>query len=77
MQRKRTTKRKVKRTTKRTIKRKTRRTTSKKAAFGGYKICFKGRKENLEKVFGSRPLAPSAMTKKLWQYVKAKKLSHF
>lgn len=46
-----------------------------KKAFGGYSISFKGRKETVEDVFGSKPLAPSEMTKKLWAYVKAKKLS--
>ena len=46
-----------------------------KKAFGGYCICFKGRKETVEDVFGDKPLAPSEMTKKLWAYVKSKKLS--
>jgi hypothetical protein len=47
-----------------------------KKAFGGYYICFKGRKETVEKVFGSGHLAPSQMTKKLWTFIKAKKLAH-
>ncbi len=74
---KRTT-RKVSRTTKRSpAKRKpAKRTTSKKGAFGGYKINFNGCNHSLEKVFGARPLAPSAMTKKLWIYVKRYKLAH-
>jgi hypothetical protein len=46
-----------------------------KKAFGGYSICFKGRKETMEQVFGSGKLAPSEMTKKLWKYVKGKKLA--
>jgi hypothetical protein len=46
-----------------------------KKAFGGYCICFKGRKETMEQVFGSGKLAPSEMTKKLWKYIKAKKLA--
>ncbi len=46
-----------------------------KKAFGGYSICFKGRKETLEEVFGSGKLAPSEMTKKIWTFVKAKKLA--
>ncbi len=71
----RTTKRTTKRATKRTTKRATKR-TSKKGAFGGYKINFKGYHDSLEKVFGIRPLAPSEMTKKLWGYVKRKKLAH-
>ncbi|MBI4174458.1 MAG: hypothetical protein HY517_02335 [Candidatus Aenigmarchaeota archaeon] len=47
-----------------------------KKAFGGYAISFKGRKETVEDVFGKAPLAPSQMTKKLWQFVKGKKLSN-
>lgn len=62
-----------KRTTK---KRTTKKKSSKKAAFGGYKINFKGHEESLEKVFGCRPIAPSQMTKKLWAYVKKNKLSN-
>lgn len=46
-----------------------------KKAFGGYSICFKGRKETMEQVFGSGKLAPSEMTKKLWKFVKSKKLA--
>ncbi len=47
-----------------------------KKAFGGYYISFKGRKETVEQVFGSGNLAPSEMTKRLWKYIKAKRLSH-
>ena len=46
-----------------------------KKAFGGYSINFKGRKETLEEVFGSKPIGPSEMTKKIWTFVKAKKLA--
>ena len=46
-----------------------------KKPFGGYSISFKGCTDTLEKVFGSAKLAPSEMTKKLWAYVKKKKLS--
>jgi len=46
-----------------------------KKAFGGYQVSFKGRKETVEEVFGSAPLAPSEMTKKLWVFVKGKKLA--
>jgi hypothetical protein len=46
-----------------------------KKAFGGYSICFKGRKETAEQIFGSGKIAPSEMTKKLWKYVKSKKLA--
>ncbi len=47
-----------------------------KKAFGGYTINFRGRKETVEDVFGSSPLAPSEMTKKIWAYVKRHKLSN-
>lgn len=49
---------------------------AKKKAFGGYSICFKGRKDTVEKVFGTGKLAPSEMTKKIWKYIKAKRLAH-
>ena len=48
----------------------------KKAAFGGYSICFKGCGDTVESVFGDKPIAPSQMTKLLWVYVKGKKLSN-
>ncbi len=54
-------------------KKKTKATKSKKA-FGGYSISFKGRKETLESVFGTAPIGPAVMTKKLWALVKRKKL---
>ena len=64
------------------VKRKTvkRRTVSKKSKtkkpFGGYTINFKNRKETLEQVFGKADIPPSQMTKKLWKFVKAKRLGH-
>lgn len=45
-----------------------------KKPFGGYSISFEGRKETLEKVFGSAPIGPSVMTKKLWAFVKRYRL---
>ncbi len=48
---------------------------AKKAAFGGYKINFKGRTETVEQVFGKNDLAPSEMTKKIWAFVKSRKLA--
>lgn len=48
---------------------------AKKKAFGGYSIKFKGVKESLEDVFGSAALAPSEMTKRLWAFVKKKKIA--
>ena len=57
-----------------------RRTVSKKSKtkkpFGGYTISFKNRKETLEQVFGKASIPPSQMTKKLWNFVKAKRLGH-
>ena len=46
-----------------------------KKAFGGYQINFKGRTETVEEVFGSSPIGPSEMTKKIWAFVKGKKLA--
>ena len=47
----------------------------KKKAFGGYTINFKGCNDPIAKVFGTTPVAPSQMTKKLWAYVKRKHLN--
>ena len=72
---KRATKRKT--TTKRKVaSKKKSKSKAKKPAFGGYAISFAGRKETVEKVFGSKPIAPSEMTKKIWEFVKAKGLSN-
>lgn len=82
--RRRATRRTVRRTTRRgTATRRTaaRRTTKRRAtkrkgkAFGGYTINFRGQKTTLEQVFGKSPLAPSAMTKKIWAHVKRRRLS--
>lgn len=48
---------------------------AKKAPFGGYTINFKGCAETMEKVFGSKPITPSEMTKAVWAYVKKNKLA--
>jgi hypothetical protein len=45
-----------------------------KKAFGGYGINFKGQKDTLESVFGSSPIGPAEMTKRLWKVVKERKL---
>ena len=47
-----------------------------KKPFGGYAISFKNRKETLEQVFGKADIPPSQMTKKLWNFIKAKGLGH-
>jgi hypothetical protein len=48
---------------------------AKKVAFGGYSINFKGCTDTVESVFGSKPVSPSDMTKKLWAYVKKHRLA--
>ena len=48
---------------------------TKKKPFGGYAINFAGRKESLEQVFGKKPVTPSEMTKKIWSFVKSRRLS--
>jgi len=48
---------------------------AKKAAFGGYSINFKGCTDTVESVFGSKPVSPSDMTKKIWAYVKKHRLA--
>ena len=47
----------------------------KKVPFGGYAISFKGCTDTLESLFGSAPIPPSEMTKRLWAYVKRKHLA--
>lgn len=47
----------------------------KRLAFGGYSISFKGCSDSMSSVFGEKPIGPSEMTKKLWAYVKRKKLA--
>ncbi|HME87419.1 MAG TPA: hypothetical protein VKE88_03335 [Candidatus Nanoarchaeia archaeon] len=47
---------------------------AKKLPFGGMTISFKGRSETVEQVFGTGKITPSEMTKKIWAYVKGKKL---
>jgi chromatin remodeling complex protein RSC6 len=79
--RKKTKKRAVRKTSRkparRTIKKKTaaKKGARKGKAFGGYTINFSGCNHSLADVFGNRPIAPSAMTKKLWAYVKRHKLN--
>ena len=48
---------------------------AKKKPFGGYAISFSGRSETLEQVFGKGKVTPSEMTKKLWKFIKSKRLS--
>ena len=46
----------------------------KKVAFGGYSLNFKGCTDTLESVMGDKPIGPSEMTKKIWAYVKKRRL---
>ena len=48
---------------------------TKKPAFGGYAISFEGCSDTLESLFGSAPIGPSEMTKKIWAYVKRRGLA--
>jgi len=73
-----TTKRKTtkrKSTKRKSTKRKSTKRKSKKA-FGGYSISFKNRVESLEQIFGKADIPPSEMTKKLWKFIKNKRLGH-
>ena len=59
-----------------TTKKKVTKSKKKKLPFGGYAINFAGRKETVEQVFGNKPIAPSEMTKRIWKFVKSKKLAN-
>ena len=75
--RRKTTRRKTSRTkTKRKTKAKRKsKSKSKRKPFGGYAIKFAGRTESLEQVFGKKPVTPSEMTKKIWAFVKSRRLA--
>jgi len=79
MAKKRVAKRKATKTKRKATKTKRKATKTKrktKKAFGGYSISFKNRDETLEQVFGKAGIAPSEMTKKLWKFIKNKRLGH-
>ena len=59
-----------------TTKKKVTKSKTKKLPFGGYAIDFAGGKETVEQVFGNKPIAPSEMTKRIWKFVKSKKLAN-
>jgi len=73
---KRTTTKKKATAKRRTTKKKSTKSKTKKLPFGGYAINFAGRKETVEQVFGNKPIPPSEMTKKIWVFIKSKKLSN-
>jgi len=79
MAKKRAARRKATKTRRKATKTKRKATKTKrkaKKAFGGYSISFKNRDETLEQVFGKAGIAPSEMTKKLWKFIKNKRLGH-
>jgi hypothetical protein len=79
MAKKRAVKRKATKTKRKATKTKRKTTKTKrktKKAFGGYSISFKNRDESLELVFGKGNIAPSEMTKRLWKFIKRKRLGH-
>ena len=48
-----------------------------KKPFGGYTINFASVKgDSVSDIFGTSPITPSEMTKKVWVYVKKNKLSN-
>ena len=47
----------------------------KRKPFGGYAINFAGRTETVEQIFGKKPVTPSEMTKKIWAFVKSRRLA--
>jgi len=59
-----------------TTKKKVTKSKTKKLPFGGYAINFAGRTETVEQVFGNKPIAPSEMTKKIWNFVKSNNLAN-
>ena len=47
-----------------------------KKPFGGYTVCFAKVKDmTLGEVFGTAPITPSEMTKRVWKVVKSKGLA--
>jgi chromatin remodeling complex protein RSC6 len=48
---------------------------AKRKPFGGYAISFAGRTETVEQIFGKKPVTPSEMTKKIWVFIKSRRLA--
>ncbi len=72
---KRKTKAKSRRTTKSKSKSRSK-SKSKRKPFGGYAINFAGRTETVEQIFGTKPVTPSEMTKKIWVFIKSRHLAN-
>jgi chromatin remodeling complex protein RSC6 len=73
---KRTTKRRATKSRSKAKKKSKSKSKGNKKPFGGYAISFSGRSETVEDVFGKGAITPSEMTKRIWKFVKAKKLSN-
>ncbi|HSG74475.1 MAG TPA: hypothetical protein VLA01_04700 [Nitrosopumilaceae archaeon] len=73
---KRTTKRRATKSKSKPKKKSKSKSKGKKKPFGGYAISFSGRTETVEQVFGKGAITPSEMTKRIWKFVKAKRLSN-
>ena len=69
------TKRKTKKRSKSRKSKSKSKSKGKKKPFGGYAISFSGRTETVEDVFGNGKVTPSEMTKKIWKFIKAKRLA--
>ena len=67
-------KKKMKKMTKRKAKKKPKKRKMKKKgkAFGGYMIKPDA---NMAMIIGNKPVSPAQMTKKIWSYIKRKKLA--
>jgi len=70
-----TSRKKTKRKSKAKSTKKTTRKSPRKP-FGGYTINFSGRQDTLEQVFGNAPVTPSQMTKKIWIFIKSRRLAN-
>ena len=75
MPKKKAKKKVAKKAKKKVAKKKTAKKKGSKKAFGGYTVNFNGCKDSIESIFGRGSMPPSQMTKKLWSYVKRKRLS--
>ena len=73
---KRTTRRRSTKSKSRSKKKSKSKSKGKKKPFGGYAISFSGRTETVEQVFGQSEITPSEMTKRIWKFIKAKRLSN-
>ncbi len=73
---KKTTRRRSTKSKSRSKKKSKSKSKGKKKPFGGYAISFSGRTETVEQVFGEAEITPSEMTKRIWKFIKAKRLSN-